>query len=131
MFNAATRRWIQAVLLLLLGLYFLDNMLSGRIYFYINERFGWLSWLATVIFIALGVVGIADALRQQREERAHAEETSARERELRVEQQHRHDGQAAQAVERGDPPARSFGHCVPIPHTARCHSWAARFGAPG
>ncbi len=74
MFNAATRRWIQAVLLLLLGLYFLDNMLSGRIYFYINERFGWLSWLATVIFIALGVVGIADALRQQREERAHQHE---------------------------------------------------------
>src|SRR5207244_8766694 len=73
MFNTQTRKWLQALLLLLLGLYFLDNMLSGRIYFYINERFGWLSWIATGIFLALGIVGIADLLREQRQARAHAE----------------------------------------------------------
>src|SRR5258706_12670006 len=61
-----TRKWVQSVLLLSLGLYFLDNMLTGRIYFYINERFGWLSWIATGIFLALGIVGIADLLREQR-----------------------------------------------------------------
>src|SRR5437868_1480155 len=72
-----TRKWIQSVLLLALGLYFLDNMLSGRIYFYINERFGWLSWIATGIFLALGIVGIADLLREQRLERAHAEHDHA------------------------------------------------------
>src|SRR5579859_2291763 len=72
MLTARTRQWLQAIILLLMGLYFLDNMLSGHIYYYINERFGWLSWLATGIFLALGGVGIANVLRQQREERAHA-----------------------------------------------------------
>jgi uncharacterized repeat protein (TIGR03943 family) len=59
-----TRKWLQSALLLFLGLYFLDNMLTGRIYFYINERFGWLSWVATTIFLVLGVVGIIDLRRQ-------------------------------------------------------------------
>lgn len=45
--NVRTRRWIQSSILLVPGLYFLDNTLSGRIYYYINERFGWLSWIAT------------------------------------------------------------------------------------
>jgi putative membrane protein len=61
-----TRQWVQSVLLLSLGLYFLDNMLTGRIFYYINERFGWLSWIATGIFLAMGVVGIADLLRERR-----------------------------------------------------------------
>ncbi len=58
-----TRKWIQASILLFMGLYFLDNMLSGRIYLYINERFGWLTWLATIMLILLGVVNIIDLLR--------------------------------------------------------------------
>ncbi len=63
-----SRRWIQSVLLLCLGLYFLDNMLSGRVYYYINQRFGWLTWLATFTFLVLGVIGILDLMREQRSE---------------------------------------------------------------
>ncbi len=66
-----TRQWLQSILLLFLGLYFLENMLTGHIYFYINERFGWLSWMATGIFLALGIVGLADRLRERREAHAH------------------------------------------------------------
>src|SRR5690242_19947310 len=65
MFTECTRQWIKSLILLCLGLYFLDNMLSGRIFFYINERFGWLSWLATGIFLVLGVVGVFDLIRSR------------------------------------------------------------------
>ncbi len=65
-----TRKWMQASILLFTGLYFLDNMLSGRIYLYINERFGWLTWLATVMLIVMGVVNIIDLL-QTRPEAVH------------------------------------------------------------
>src|SRR5215216_1618082 len=65
-----TRRWVQSLILLFLGLYFLDNMLSGRIYFYINERFGWLSWIATGIFLMLGIVGVVELLRERRAEQS-------------------------------------------------------------
>ncbi|MCC7451876.1 MAG: TIGR03943 family protein [Anaerolineae bacterium] len=61
-----SRRWIQAVILLGLGLYFLDNMLSGRVYYYINQRFGWLTWLATFTFLVLGVMNLVDLIREQR-----------------------------------------------------------------
>ncbi len=64
------RKWLQSVLLLGLGLYFLENMLTGRIYFYINERFGWLSWIATTIFLTLGVIGILELRRQSVEDHA-------------------------------------------------------------
>src|SRR5882724_11031931 len=58
-----TRKWLQPILLLALGLYFLNNMLSGHIYFYINERFGWLSWLATGMFLLLGLIGVWELIR--------------------------------------------------------------------
>jgi putative membrane protein len=63
-----TRQWIQSVLLLFLGLYMLDNMLTGRIWLYINERFGWLSWIGTGILLAIGIIGVFDLLREGREE---------------------------------------------------------------
>lgn len=63
--DSRTRRWIQSATLLLMGLYFLDNMVSGRIYFYINERFGWLSWLGTAILLALAAVSIFDLVRRR------------------------------------------------------------------
>ncbi len=69
-----TRQWLQSILLLLLGLYFLQNLLTGRVYFYINERFGWLSGIAAAIFVALGVVGVADLLRARRVAHAHGDE---------------------------------------------------------
>lgn len=68
-----TRQWIQASILLFTGLYFLDNMLSGRIYLYINERFGWLTWLGTITLLVLGAVNVVDLLKTRPEpEHAHA-----------------------------------------------------------
>ncbi len=61
-----TRKWVQSLILLMLGLYFLDDLLSGHIYYYINERFGWLSWIAMGIFLTLGLIGVADLLRTRR-----------------------------------------------------------------
>src|SRR5579864_4435710 len=72
MFSVTTRKWIQSLLLFVMGLYFLDNMLSGRIANYVNnDRFGWLSWMATTIFLVLGVGGINNLLKERREEAAH------------------------------------------------------------
>jgi putative membrane protein len=71
MFTERTRQWTKSLILLCMGLYFLDNMLSGRIYFYINERFGWLSWLATIIFVVLGAAGIFDLMRSRGIQTAH------------------------------------------------------------
>ena len=70
-----TRKWLQSILLLGLGLYFLENMLTGRIYFYINERFGWLSWIATAIFLTLGIIGILDLRRQHLEDHTEHDHT--------------------------------------------------------
>ncbi len=92
-----TRKWIQSLLLLCLGLYFLDNMLSGRIFFYINERFGWLSWIATGIFLALGVVGIVDLLRERRKEHTHDEHDHAAHDHDECEHEHDHADDHGQA----------------------------------
>ncbi|MCS6872280.1 MAG: TIGR03943 family protein [Anaerolineae bacterium] len=53
-----TRRWFQAALMLLLGLYLLETLLTGEIAYYINERFNWLAGLAGFILIALGTVNV-------------------------------------------------------------------------
>jgi len=59
-----TRRWVQAGLLLTLGLYFLDNMVTGKISFYVNERFIWLSWFGTGLMLIMGVISVVDLLRE-------------------------------------------------------------------
>src|SRR5258707_2293204 len=61
------RQWFLAVILLLLGMYFLDNMVSGRIYFYINMNFGWLTWLGTGVLLLLGATNVLDLVREARE----------------------------------------------------------------
>src|SRR5713101_7929550 len=72
MFSVQTRKWLQSLLLLVMGLYFLDNMLSGRITNYVNsDRFGWLSWMATAIFLVLGMGGIYSLLKERRDEAGH------------------------------------------------------------
>src|SRR5260221_6980072 len=70
-----TRQWFLAVMLLLLGMYFLDNLVSGHIYFYINMNFGWLTWLGTGVLLLLGATNIFDLVREARSEGnpAHAE----------------------------------------------------------
>ncbi len=49
-------------------MYFLDNMVSGRIYFYINMNFGWLTWLGTGVLLLLGATNAWDILREARSE---------------------------------------------------------------
>src|SRR5258707_9565949 len=49
-------------------MYFLDNMVSGRIYFYINMNFGWLTWLGTGVLLLLGATNAYDLLRDARAE---------------------------------------------------------------
>ena len=59
-----TRQWIQALILVCLGLYFLDNMLTGRVALYVNTaQFGWVPWLGTVLFLAIGGVQLIDLIR--------------------------------------------------------------------
>jgi putative membrane protein len=57
------REWIQGILLVLLGLFFLDLSITGRVYYYINERFGWLVWVASFVFLLLGSLNIVSLLR--------------------------------------------------------------------
>src|SRR5260221_5001404 len=61
------RQGFLAAVLLLLGMYFLDNLLSGHIYFYINMNFGWLTWLGTGILLLLGTISVLDLVREARE----------------------------------------------------------------
>lgn len=61
-----TKQWVQAATLLLLGVYLLDNMVSGQIYFYINMRYGWLSWLGTGVLLSLGMIQVVDLVRGAR-----------------------------------------------------------------
>ncbi|GAB4553960.1 MAG: TIGR03943 family protein [Anaerolineae bacterium] len=51
-----TRQWLQAAVMLLLGLYLLETLLTGEVAYYINERFNWLALLAGFILIVFGVV---------------------------------------------------------------------------
>ncbi len=53
-----TRRWFQAALMLLLGLYLLETLLTGEIAYYINERFNWLAGVAGFTLIALGILNV-------------------------------------------------------------------------
>src|SRR5258708_39041356 len=59
-----TRQWVLAVILLLLGMYFLDNLVSGHIYYYINMNFGWMTWLGTGVLLLLGVTNAFDLMRE-------------------------------------------------------------------
>jgi putative membrane protein len=61
--SVRTRKWLQATIATVMGLFLLDTLLSGRIAFYINEtRFEWLSWLATAILLIMGVLQIHELL---------------------------------------------------------------------
>lgn len=65
-----TRRWFQAALMLLLGLYLLETLLTGEIAFYINERFNWLAGLAGFTLIALGTLNVIALLSEPAEDEA-------------------------------------------------------------
>lgn len=57
-----TRLWLQAALELLLGLYFLETLITGEISFYIAERFNWLAVLAGVLLLVMGIVSVITLL---------------------------------------------------------------------
>jgi putative membrane protein len=57
------RSWLKTALLLGLGVYFIYIIASGNLSNYINERFGWLSYLAAVLFLVLGVFSGLQTLR--------------------------------------------------------------------
>jgi putative membrane protein len=58
------RLWLRAVLMVLLGLFFFDTLISGRITYYINQSFHWLAAFAGVAFLTLGVAGIVELMRE-------------------------------------------------------------------
>jgi uncharacterized repeat protein (TIGR03943 family) len=58
------RLWIRATLLILLGLYFLDTVITGRVTIYINQSFTWLAWFAGFVFLLLGATAVYDLLRR-------------------------------------------------------------------
>lgn len=61
--NVRTRKWIQATIATLMGLFLLDTLLSGRIAYYINEsRFIWMTWVATGILLIMGVLQIYELM---------------------------------------------------------------------
>jgi uncharacterized repeat protein (TIGR03943 family) len=62
---------IKAGLLFGLAAYFAWNILSGNLANYINARFAWLSYLAVILFAALGVACLL-ALRNQHDHDDHA-----------------------------------------------------------
>jgi putative membrane protein len=62
--------WVKALLLLGLGLYFVYNIATGNLANYINVRFGWLSYVAAVLFLLLGVMSIW-GLRRESGEHGH------------------------------------------------------------
>lgn len=55
--------WTKAALLIGLGLYFVYNIVSGSLTNYINARFSWLSYVAAVLFLLLGVSSVWGLLR--------------------------------------------------------------------
>lgn len=70
--DSAERRrlWIKALLLFGLAGYFAFIILSGNLSNYINQRFAWLSYLAVILFAALGVACLL-ALREMLDQAHH------------------------------------------------------------
>lgn len=59
-----TRRWIQTAILLMMGIYLIETLITGEISFYVAQRFDWLPAIGGVIFLALGAVSAVTLLRE-------------------------------------------------------------------
>ena len=68
--DARTQSALKALLLLGLGLFLYTRLSSGTLYFYISERFGWLTFAAV---LGLLVVGISYGLGRSDESHSHDE----------------------------------------------------------
>lgn len=67
------QQWVKTGILFGLSLYFAYNIISGNLTNYVNERFGWLSYLAVVLFLGLGAASYM-ALRRGEHVHHHAHE---------------------------------------------------------
>ncbi len=55
--------WIKTALLFGLGIYFAYNIASGNLSNYINARFAWLSYVASALFLLIGLFSAIHLLR--------------------------------------------------------------------
>lgn len=69
--NEVLQGWAKAGLLVGLGIYFAYNIASGNITNYISERFSWLSYVASALFLLLGVAAVVNMLRHGVEHEHH------------------------------------------------------------
>jgi putative membrane protein len=62
--NTRTRGWLEAAVLLLMGIYFFETLLTGEITYYIAPQFNWLAVMAGIFLFALGITRVARMLNQ-------------------------------------------------------------------
>ncbi len=55
--RALVQEWLRTALLFGLGLYFAYIIVTGNLTNYVNMRFAWLAYVATLIFLLLGAAG--------------------------------------------------------------------------
>ncbi len=56
--------WVKALLMIGLGVYLAYNIASGSITNYVNERFAWLSYVASALFLLIGGFSVWHLLRE-------------------------------------------------------------------
>lgn len=69
----AVQAWLKIAILLGLGVYFAALVVSGNLQNYINPEFAWLSMIACVLFLALGLVNVYSLLKAYVHEHKHEE----------------------------------------------------------
>ena len=63
--------WIKTALLFGLGIYFAYNIASGNLANYINARFAWLSYVASALFLLIGLFSAIHLLRDHAHDHDH------------------------------------------------------------
>lgn len=61
------QNWLKVGVLIGLGLYFVYNILSGNLAYYINARFVWLSYLAAALFLVIGAYSAWTLLQKRKD----------------------------------------------------------------
>jgi putative membrane protein len=74
--DASVRAWLRVLVLAGLGVYFAYNIYTGKLANYINERFVWLSYTATALFLLLALAAVVRNVKRG-PEAAHSISTGA------------------------------------------------------